>query len=64
MKWILHYVKGSLNKGFVFDRSESMTFDVIGYVDSDYGGDLDRRHSISNYIFTLYAGAISWKASL
>jgi len=40
------------------------TNDVVGYVDSDYGGDLDRRRSLSGYIFTLYNNAISWKATL
>jgi len=64
VKWILRYVKGSLDKSLVFDKFKTMTSDVVGYVDSDYGGDLDRRRSISGYIFTLCAGAVSWKASL
>ena len=38
--------------------------DVVGFVDSDYGGDLDRRRSLSGYIFTLCSGSISWKAYL
>jgi len=59
VKWILHNVKGSLDKALVFDRSESIPFDVIGYVDSDYGSDLDHRRSISGCIFTLCTGAIS-----
>jgi len=29
VKWILPYVKGSLDKGLVFDRSESTTFDIV-----------------------------------
>jgi len=64
MKCIIHYVKGSLDKGLVFDRSESKTFDFVGYVDSDYAGGLSHTCSISSYIFTLCAGAISWKLSL
>jgi len=32
--------------------------------DSNYGGDLDRRSSISSYIFTSCVGGISWKTSL
>jgi len=59
VKWILHYVKGSFDKCLVFNISKSITFDVIGYVDSDYGGDLDQRRSISDYIFTLCMGIIS-----
>jgi len=64
VKWILRYVKGSLGKCLVFDKFKSTSSDVVGFVDSDYGGDLDRRRSISGYIFTLCEGAISWKASL
>jgi len=64
MKWILRYVKGTVSKGLVFDRNKAATYDVTGFVDSDYAGDLDRRRSISGYIFTMCVGAISWKASL
>ena len=48
----------------MFDKSKTATYDVVGFVDSDYGGDFDRRHSISDYIFTLCVSAMSWKASL
>ena len=64
MKWILRYVKGTVKKGLVFDRNKDATYDATGFVDSDYAGDLDRRMSISGYIFTMCTGAISWKASL
>jgi len=56
---IIHYVKGSLDRYLVFDKSKTTTHDVAGFVNSDYGGDLDRRPSTSGYIFTLCAGAIS-----
>jgi len=52
-------VKGSLDGCLVFDKSKIATYNVVGYVDSYYGGDLDHRHSTSGYIFTLCAGAIS-----
>jgi len=57
-------VKGSLNRCLVFDKYNTITYNVAGYIDSDYGGDLDSRRSTSGYVFTLRAGAISWKASL
>jgi len=50
-------VKGSIDRCLVFDKSKTTTSNVTGFVDSDYGGDLDRRHSTSGYIFTLCAGA-------
>ena len=37
---------------------------LVGYTDSDYGGDLIKRRSLTCYIFTLYGCAISWKATL
>jgi len=64
VKWIIRYVKGPVNKGLAFDRNKVGSCDVIGFVDSDYAGDLDRKRPIFEYIFTMCAGAISWKASL
>ena len=31
---------------------------VVGYVDSDYAGDMDDRRSIIGYVFTLAGGLI------
>ena len=58
-KCIICYVKGSLDRCLVFNKSKTSTYDVVGFIDFDYDGDLDRRHSISDYIFTLCTGAIS-----
>jgi len=48
----------------VFGRNKAATWDVAGFVDSDYASDLDRRRYILGYIFTVCVGLISWKASL
>jgi hypothetical protein len=64
VKWIFRYLKGTSSIGSVFDRRLTTADDVVGYVDSDYGGDLDRRRSLSGYIFTLCNSVISWKATL
>ncbi|KAG8481839.1 hypothetical protein CXB51_027157 [Gossypium anomalum] len=37
---------------------------IIGYVDADFAGDLDRRSSLTGYVFTIGGCAISWKATL
>ena len=37
---------------------------LIGYADSDYGGHIVKRISLTCYIFTLYGCVISWKATL
>jgi len=57
-------VKGSISRGLVFDKNKAATLDVVGFIDSNYASVLDKRRSISGYIFTMFAGAISWKASL
>ena len=64
VKWILRYLKGSPDLGLVFDQHRADPEGVVGYVDADYGGDLDRRSSLSAYIFTLCGSAISWYSSL
>jgi hypothetical protein len=37
---------------------------LIGYVDSDYVGDLDRRRSLTCYVFAFGSCVVSWKAVL
>ncbi|KAG8480197.1 hypothetical protein CXB51_024909 [Gossypium anomalum] len=44
-----------------FGRTED---GVIGYVDVDFAGDLDRRRYLTGYVFTIGGCAISWKATL
>ena len=48
----------------VYDRNHNTNDSIVGYVDSDYAGDLDKRRSLTGYIFTLSGSAISWKATL
>ncbi|KAL0291556.1 UNVERIFIED_CONTAM: Retrovirus-related Pol polyprotein from transposon TNT 1-94 [Sesamum calycinum] len=37
---------------------------VVGYVDSNYAGDLDDRRSTTGYVFTLGGGSICWKSTV
>ncbi|XP_073099673.1 uncharacterized protein [Elaeis guineensis] len=37
---------------------------LVGFINSDYASDLDKRISTSGYIFTLGGGPINWKAML
>ncbi|KAL0286680.1 UNVERIFIED_CONTAM: Retrovirus-related Pol polyprotein from transposon TNT 1-94 [Sesamum angustifolium] len=41
-----------------------MSKPVVGYVDSDYAGDLDDRRSTTGYVFTLGGGPIYWKSTV
>ncbi|PON33119.1 hypothetical protein PanWU01x14_355340, partial [Parasponia andersonii] len=61
VKRILRYIKGTSDAALCYGGSE---FTVKGYVDSDFVGDLDKRKSITGYVFTLVEGAISWVSKL
>jgi len=37
---------------------------VIGYVDSDYAGDLDNRRLTTGYVFTISGGPVCWKSTI
>jgi len=41
VKWILRYTKGTIDIDLVFKKYVGQQ-DCIGYVDSDYAGDLDK----------------------
>ena len=64
VKWVLRYLAGSASVGLHFSKSDGKGDAAKGYVDSDYAGDLDKRRSLTGYVFTLFGNAITWKASL
>ncbi|KAH9650271.1 hypothetical protein KPL70_026312 [Citrus sinensis] len=64
VKWILRYLKGTSDHGILFGKVDGATCEVAGFVNSDFAGDLDKRRSITSFVFTMCGGAISWKASL
>ncbi|PKA57319.1 Retrovirus-related Pol polyprotein from transposon TNT 1-94 [Apostasia shenzhenica] len=63
LKWILRYLKGTLDCGLLFKKNLDSDL-LVGYVDFDYAGDLDKRRSTTRFIFTLDGGPINWKATL
>lgn len=62
VKWLLRYIKGSKDLSLVYTKGKDLS--VVGYCDSDHGGDLDRNRSISGYVFTVGGNTISWKSCL
>ena len=38
--------------------------ECVGYVDSDYAGDLDKYRSTMGYVFTLSQAPVSWRSIL
>ena len=63
VKWILRYLQGTSTVGLLFDAHSEDAQVLLGYVDSDYGGDLDERKSTSGYTFTLAGGCVSWRST-
>ncbi|KAG8477010.1 hypothetical protein CXB51_030151 [Gossypium anomalum] len=61
VQWVLRYLRGTTDVCLQFGRTKD---GVIGYVDADFVGDLDRRRSLTGYVFTIGGCAISWKATL
>ncbi|KAH9769620.1 hypothetical protein KPL71_012083 [Citrus sinensis] len=64
VKWLLRYLSGTSSHGILFSASDAKVCQVSGFVDSDFAADIDKRRSITRYVFILNGGAVSWKASL
>jgi hypothetical protein len=61
VQWIFRYFHGTSKAFLKFGRTGR---GLVGYVDSDYAADLDKRRSLTGYVFTVGGCAISWKATL
>ncbi len=59
VKWILRYIKGTIDFGILFDSRATNSTHVLGFVDANYAQDLDKRRSTTGYVFTLAGGCIS-----
>ena len=62
VKWILQYLKGMKDVYLLYGSNTQS--DLVGYADSDHGGDMVKRRSLTCYIFTLFRYVISWKSRL
>jgi len=64
VKWILQYIKGTIDIGLIFKKDVTGKQECIRYVDSDYVGDLDKCRSIMGYVFILFQVPVSWRSTL
>ncbi|KAM2761386.1 hypothetical protein COP1_025857 [Malus domestica] len=64
VKWILRYILGTVDVGLLFQQDKVTGQCVVGYVDSDYAGDLDKRRSTTGFVFTIAGGPVSWRSIL
>ncbi|CAD6272998.1 unnamed protein product [Miscanthus lutarioriparius] len=61
IQWIFRYLRGVTNACLKFGRTEK---GLYGYVDLDFTVDLDKRRSLTGYVFTVGGCAVSWRATL
>ncbi|XP_040930170.1 secreted RxLR effector protein 161-like [Gossypium hirsutum] len=59
-KRIMRYIKGTMDHGLFYTHSQSLK--LVGYSDSDYGGDLDDCKSTSGYLFYIGSMIFSWSS--
>ena len=52
VKWILRYTKGTIDIDLIFKKDVASKQECIGYVDSNYTGDLDKHQSTTGYVLT------------
>ena len=57
-KRILRYIKCTINFGLYYSISED--YRLVGYSDSDWGGDVDDRKSTSGFVFFIGETAFTW----
>lgn len=58
-KWLLKYLKGIADHELVFREVENATSKVFGFIDLDFASDLDKKRSVTGFMFILCGGAVS-----
>lgn len=58
-KRVLRYLKGTSNHGLDYKKSSKPLF---GFVDADWGADLDDRSSHTGFVFQLAGAAVTWES--
>ncbi|KAJ9561477.1 hypothetical protein OSB04_006637 [Centaurea solstitialis] len=59
-KWVMWYLKKTRDYMLTYRKSDSL--EIVGYLDSHFGGCQDTGRSTSGYAYILAGGAISWKS--
>ncbi len=60
LKRVFRYVRGTLDVVVEYKSSEQL--ELLGYSDSDWGGDVETRKSTSGYVFKMANSAVSWSS--
>lgn len=61
-KHLLRYIKGSLDVGLVFRKSDVPSRQLCGYADADYANDVDTRRSTTGYTITVGGSTVCWRS--
>lgn len=61
---VLKYWKGTSSEGMLYIANVNAKVEVIGYVDVDHARDLDKRRSLTEYMFTFSENIVSWRSIL
>lgn len=62
VKWLLRYIKGSLVLQLVYTKEKD--FQVLCFCNYDFAAYLDKKRSISGYVFTFGGNVVSWKSRM
>ena len=60
MKWLLRYVKGTVDQGIIFPKIGGSRLQLTVFSDVDMAGDIDGRWSTSGVLVFLGSTPISW----
>ncbi|WZY93507.1 hypothetical protein YC2023_065836 [Brassica napus] len=60
--WLLRYLHGATEVCLNFSKSGH--FEIEGFSDLDYSTDLDKRISVTGYVFQVGGNTVSWRSSL
>ena len=60
----LQYLKGTTNIDLLYYRASTESSSIVGFVNSNFTGYLDKKRFLTGYVFTLSGCAISWEATL
>ena len=60
----MRYLKGTMEFGLLYVGLKQEGHKLVGYVDTDFTGDLDKMRSQTGFVFTLGGCTMNWKATL
>ena len=63
LKHLARYVHGTTDLCIEFRRSPPATNPIVGYVDSDWGGDPDNGRSTTGYVFHYCGSVVDWRST-